>query len=232
MNVVLLSSIITGILAIVAVIITALNQNRINKINQALELKKKHQYYLEPLTRASADLQSRLYNILKLEFIERFYQRGSDRNKKYVISNTAFLFAQFFAWTEAARVGVQFINLDNDQKTRDLSRLQGKIYSIIQSDNITDRFMFFAGEQRAIGERMLIQTADAYTCIGYGEFIKRDLLNTDEFFLELKNEVTNMAMNRDGCKVRLLKLQHALIDLLDYLDPAHVRISTDERSKI
>ncbi|WP_431221815.1 lysogenic protein [Serratia sp. L9] len=177
MNVTLISSILGGVFAIASVVIsvgiTTYNQNRVNKINNTLETKKKHQYYLEPLIRSAADLQSRIYNILEGGFIERYYHNGNDRNRKYVIDNTIFLVAQFFAWTEAARIDVQFLNLENDLKTRKLSELQSKIYSLIQTDSLGPHFMFFAGEQRAIGEQMLTKTDKGYNCIGYGEFLKK-----------------------------------------------------------
>ena len=147
MNVTLITSIIGGVFAIASVLIsvgiTTYNQNRANKINNSMEVKRRHQYYLEPLIRSAADLQSRIYNILEGRFIERYYHNGSDRNKNYVINNTVFLVAQFFAWTEAARIDVQFLNLENDLKTRKLSELQSKIYSLIQTDSLGPHFVFF-----------------------------------------------------------------------------------------
>lgn len=236
MNVTLISSIIGGVFAIVSVAIsvgvTTYNQNRVNKINNAIEAKKRHQYYLEPLIRSAADLQSRIYNILEGGFIERYYHNGSDRNQNYVINNTVFLVAQFFAWTEAARIDVQFLNLENDLKTRKLSELQSKIYSLIQTDSLGPHLIFFAGEQRAIGEQMLIKMDKGYNCIGYGEFLKKDAFCNEFLFEELKNEVIKMTENIHDYRARLQKLQHALIDLLDYLDPNEVRINSNERSKI
>ncbi len=236
MNVTLISSIISGTFAVASVVvsvgITTYHQNKVNKINNALEAKRKHQYYLEPLIRSAADLQSRIYNILEGGFIDRYYHNGNDRNQNYVINNTVFLVAQFFAWTEAARIDVQFLNLENDLKTRKLSELQSKIYSLIQTDSLGPHFVFFAGEQRAIGEQMLIKMDKGYNCIGYGEFLKKDAFCNEFLFEELRGEVIKMTKNIHGYRVRLQKLQHALIDLLDYLDPNQVRINGNERSKI
>lgn len=236
MSATLISSIISGGFAIASVVIsvgiTTYNQNRINKINNAMEAKKKHQYYLEPLIRSAADLQSRIYNILEYGFIDRYYHNGSDRNKSYVINNTVFLVAQFFAWAEAARIDVQFLNLESDLKTRKLSELQSKIYSLIQTDSLGPYFIFFAGEQRAIGEQMLIKTDKGYNCIGYGEFLRKGTFCNEFLFKELKNEVIKITENMHNYRARLQKLQHALIDLLDYLDPNEVRINSNERSKV
>ncbi|WP_404460259.1 lysogenic protein [Providencia rettgeri] len=232
MNVTLISSIISGVLAIIAVCITTYNQNKVNKINNAINARKKHQYYLEPLIRSAADLQSRLYNILGSGFIERYYHKGNKRHQNYVINNTVFLIAQFFAWTEAARIDVQFINLENDSKTRKLSKLQSNIYSLIQTDRLGPFFIFFAGEQRAIGEEMLTKVDGGYNCIGYGEFLKANAFSDNALFNELKNEVLKMTENISNYRPRLEILQHALIDMLDYLDPNNVRINKNERSKI
>lgn len=236
MNVTLVSSIIGGVFAVASVVIsvgiTTLNQNRINKLNNSIEAQKKHQYYLEPLIRSAADLQSRIYNILECGFIERYYHNGSDRNRKYVIDNTVFLVAQFFAWTEAARIDVQFLNLENDIKTLKLSELQSNIYSLIQTDSYGQNFILFAGEQRAIGEQMLIKMDKGYNCIGYGEFLKKEAFCNEFLFEELKKEVIKMTTDLQGYRGRLKKLQHALIDLLDHLDPNQIRISKNERTKI
>ena len=236
MNVTLISSIISGFFAIASVAIsvgiTTFNQNRVNKINNSIESRRKHQYYLEPLIRSAADLQSRIYNILEGNFIERYYHNGNVRNKNYVINNTVFLVAQFFAWTEAARIDVQFLNLENDLRTRELSELQSKIYSLMQTDTLGTSFVFFAGEQRALGEQMLTKIEKGYNCIGYGEFLKKDAFCNEFLFDELKGEVMKMTGNINDYRPRLLKLQHALIDLLDYLDPKQVRINGRERTKI
>jgi len=236
MNITLISSIISGVFAIVSVAIsvgiTTYYQSRASKINNALESNRKHRYYLEPLIRSAADLQSRIYNILKCGFIETYYHNGNKRNKDYVINNTVFLLAQFFAWTEAARSDVQFLNLENDSKTSELSKLQSNIYTLMQTDKHGNKLMFFAGEQRAIGEQMLIKMDRGYNCIGYGEFLKKNAFSDEFLFIEMKKEIINMTTDIQGYSERLYNLQHALIDLLDYLDPKEIRIQSRERTKI
>ena len=54
--------------------------------------------YREPLGHAAYDLQSRLYNILEKKLIPIYYDSGSDRERSYVLDNTVFLAAQYFAW--------------------------------------------------------------------------------------------------------------------------------------
>lgn len=232
MDVALVSSMISGLVAIVAVVIPAFNQNRINKINQMQESSKKHKFYLEPLIKSSADLQSRIYNITEGGFLGGYYHGGNQRQRDYVILHTTYLFSQFFAWSEATRQDVQFLNLENDERTRRLSELQDVIYSLIQTDRLGKYFVIFSGEQRAIGERMLVKSVNGYGCIGYGEFIKMDLVNHEPFLNQLKQEVVHMADDFIHYQSKFIKLQHTLIDLIDYLDPKYIRVTENKRRKI
>ena len=59
--------------------------------------------FRDPLMHAAYDLQSRIFNILERGFLDRYYFRGSAREKEYAVENTVFLVAQFLGWTEAIR---------------------------------------------------------------------------------------------------------------------------------
>ena len=63
--------------------------------------------FRDPLMHAAYDLQSRLYNILKQDFLGRYFVHGTPREKDYAIENTTFVLAQFLGWIEAIREGVQ-----------------------------------------------------------------------------------------------------------------------------
>ncbi|WP_373889411.1 ParB family protein [Escherichia coli] len=96
--------------------------------------------------------------------------------------------------------------------------------SLIQADRLGKYFVIFSGEQRAIGERMLVKSVNGYGCIGYGEFIKMDLVNHEPFLNQLKQEVVHMADDFIHYQSKFIKLQHALIDLIDYLEPKYIRL--------
>lgn len=51
MGTALISSFISGAIAIISIAISTYNQNRINKLNESLDVRRKHQYYIEPLIR-------------------------------------------------------------------------------------------------------------------------------------------------------------------------------------
>jgi hypothetical protein len=96
--------------------------------------------YREPLARAAYDLQSRLYNILQQNLLAVYFDKGDERERSYVVDNTTFLVAQYFAWTEIVRRDIQYIDLGRDEQTRRLARLQDDIYSFFQTDRYSRLF--------------------------------------------------------------------------------------------
>lgn len=234
----ILVAVVSGLIAVVSSAIAVWGQFRVSRLNHdiekfrlAAEEDRNSARYREPLARSAADLQSRLYNILSQDFVGKFMVRGTPREQGYALTNTVFVFAQFFAWTEAARLEIQFISLDADEKTKALAALQSRIYSLLQSDSGSDAFRLFAGEQRAIGERMLVQHRDGLRCVGYGEFLDNPRYSSDPLLAELSRNVDALKDNLELAKPRLIALQHMLVELLDHLDPDCVRFPKGERSK-
>src|SRR5713226_932481 len=82
-----------------------------------IESEKAAARYREPLARAAYDLQSRFYNILEQNLLVAYFDHGDERERSYVVDNTAFLVAQYFAWTEIIRRDIQYINLGQDAET-------------------------------------------------------------------------------------------------------------------
>jgi phosphoglycerate-specific signal transduction histidine kinase len=188
--------------------------------------------YREPLAQAAYDLQSRIYNIVQRNFLQRYLTNGTDRERGYAINNTVFVLAQYFAWTEIVRSDIQFIDLGEDAQTRELRRLQDNIYAILQNDAGHPLLRVFAGEQRAVGERLVTRTRDRADCMGYGAFLDQLPAGKDPLLDALRDDVVQTSRNVGVATPRLVALQHALIDLLAYLDPDNVRFSEDRRSKV
>lgn len=197
-----------------------------------IELEKALSRYREHLARAAYDLQSRLYNILEQGLISAYLVLGGERERTYVVENTVFLFAQYLAWTEIIRRDIQFIDLGRDEQTRQLARLQDEVYSLFQTDRFHPTFRIFAGEQRAIGERMVRKGASGSDCIGYGAFLDRATELQDPLLEHLREDVQNLSTRLEAARPRLIALQHALIDLLAFLDPDVLRFPETSRSKI
>ena len=186
--------------------------------------------YREPLLRAAYDLQSRLYNALRGPGI-----RGVEAD--YIERSTLFVIADFLGWLEIIRRDMQFLDLGAERHTRELNARVASVQDLLASTTrLADPYYLYRSEQRAIGELMLAPIAGTsarpgprYETIGYAEFCRR--LGDPEFaawFARLTRQMPLMSASRAP---RLVEVQRALIDLIDQLDPEHVRY-TDYRSKL
>ena len=188
--------------------------------------------YREPLGHAAYDLQSRLFNILKQGLIDKYVNRGDERSRFYVINNTIFLIAQYFAWTEIIRKEIQFIDLGENESSRRLARLRDNIFNLWQTDSFHPLMRVFAGEQRAIGEHMIAEGVRGPECMGYAKFLENAASIEDTLINALKSDVHQLSTSLPAARPRLIALQHALIDLLLFLDPEYIRFPIDRRTKV
>lgn len=188
--------------------------------------------FRDPLLHAAYDLQSRIFNILKRSFLDFYYTAGSVAEKEYAVENTVFLVGQFLGWTELIRQEVQFLDMESDEETRELRRLQDGMYTQLQTDRFGKRFRLFAGEQRAVGELMIDRTGEQPRCIGFAAFLKNRNKQIDHWLDPMREDVKEMATNADPFEERLVGLQHSLIDMLEFLDPKHIYFPTESRGKI
>lgn len=243
MNATLLPSIISAVVAMVAAIIAIYGQLRVRRVEADLALQKAEadrraetertaRQFSQPLGRAAYDLQSRIFNIIKSNFLTAYLKNGDKRTHSYAIKNTLFVIAQFFAWTELVRREIQFIDLGADEKTRQLSRLQDNIYSIWQTDKYGPLLRIFAGEQRAIGERIIRDGSRGPECMGYASFLDFYDSCKDPLLRAVEADVAALGANLPKALPRIIALQHALIDLLDFLDPSFVRYPKKNRTKL
>ena len=137
------------------------------KLRRQIEVSK----FREPLARAAYELQSRLFNILKQQLVHVYLVRGDKREKEYVVQNTVFVIAQYFSWTELVKREIQFVDLDEEHRTRKLQELQDRIGSLWSTDQYPRTLRIFAGEQRAIGETLIVTGSRLPECMGYGAFL-------------------------------------------------------------
>ncbi|MCK1545778.1 hypothetical protein IVB12_28525 [Bradyrhizobium sp. 179] len=215
-----------------AVIFTAITSNQVEELKIEALREKELSGYREPLARAAYDLHSRIHNILKQNLIGAFLLRGDERERAYVINNSAFLIGQYLCWTELTRREIQFIDLGSTEKTRRLTKLQDEISSIFGTDRYQKPFRLFAGEQRAVGEALIEHGAKGPQCIGYGAFLRSLDGVTNPFIDGLRKDVSSLEQNLEAGMARLTHLSNALIDLLDLLDPDYVRFDKDKRTKL
>lgn len=212
----------------------AIEQLKINneRAQAAAQQQKEISKFSEPLARSAYDLQSRIYNIIKQMFMDVYLIHGDERRRAYAVDNTVFLIAQYFCYVELARTEIKFIDLGENKRTLEFQKLQDNISKIWLTDSYSPRLMVFAGEQRAIGEALIVEHNGVKDCMGYGGFLKTFTPGSNPLIDALREDVKTMKDGTAEMHDRLVEAQHAMIDLLKLLDPNCIRFPEEYRSKI
>jgi hypothetical protein len=141
--------------------------------------------------------------------------------------NTLFLVAQFFAWLEILRLDMQFLDLGEIEETALLSQRLSRVTDIFASTSrYQDDFYIYRGEQRAMGELLVITRAVAteqsrLECMGYAGFVGHyDNPAFAAWFERFRLAIATLPSSRAD---RLRDIQNALIDLIEFLDPSTTR---------
>ncbi|NEB80754.1 hypothetical protein G3I40_36920 [Streptomyces sp. SID14478] len=191
----------------------------------------------DPLLWAAYDLQSRLHNIVDRAFLRVYLRDGTDRERAYARRSTLHVLGEYLGRVEILRRGVQFLDLGDSTLNQRIVGHFTTISNVLNNDGAADPgfgdryFVIFRSDQRAIGELML--TADGTSCLGYVEFCRR--LEGDpefaEWFGPLALDVEELA-RADQLPYRMVALQHALMDLIDLLDPRAERFPDHRRVRL
>ncbi len=216
-------------------------EERRERSDQAARLEQVMSRYRDPLLNAAFDWQSRIYNLIARDYWKKI-RSGDEEERSYAVTSTLFVMAQYFAWAEALRRGVQFLDLGELRRNQDLVRRLEAIRSALATDGFGSEFRIYRQHQRAIGEVMLEATPGAeaaggrWQSLGYASFCSK--LDQDKsfrrWFERLDHDVRELASGPGEARPRLATLQNALIDLLDFLDepavrfPRHLRSRTDD----
>jgi hypothetical protein len=205
--------------------------------------------YRDPLLHAANSLQSRIYNIVQNNFLGIYCHIAStSHDKQYAIHNTLYVIGEYIGWVEVVRREMRFLDLGDVKQSRKLQEQLNAISSMFATDArsvtmIPWMFRLWRGEQRAIGELMLIERDQGNSrtildCVGFATFCRK--LKNEEFgdwFEGLTHSIDEVATKGDPsvrsevCVRRLIQLQHLLIDLIDLLDSEKIRVPND-REKI
>lgn len=190
--------------------------------------------YSEPLVHAAFDLQSRIYNIVERHFMNHFYVHGDERTREYCVENTVFLISQLFCWFELTRQELYYIELQNEKDTRQLLHLQDNVQTLWGTDKTKYHgiFCLFAGEQRAIGENLIIRRDGSSSCMGFAQFMDTFPPGKNKQIDILREEISKLGANEHLARVRLIDIQNLLIDLLALLDPKFLRFPQKSRQKM
>jgi hypothetical protein len=176
--------------------------------------------YRQPLAAAAFDLQSRLYNILRLDFFEKFgegHERAAEAHR-----TTLFRLAQYFGWTEILRRDIQFLSFPEDDETRRVAELQSEISKGFLSDSYGPALMIWSDEQRALGERMIVEEHGKVLCMGYATFREK----CDDTFASWRERLQH-ELPEESAQARLSDVQHLLCELVETLDANRIRYTQD-----
>jgi hypothetical protein len=187
--------------------------------------------YTAPLLGAAFELQARLYNILKLDFLPKFYVDGEEWQKTYALENTLFVIGQYFGWREILRREIQFLSFADSEQTRAVAHCLGAVTDLFQDSSrpeLGQPFLIWRGEQRAIGERMMVIGTDRVDCLGYADFVENRQPEFLRWFERISNDLTAIVKEPNA---RLLEVQHALVDLIQQLDPQGLHYPADNLTK-
>jgi hypothetical protein len=227
-----LLTLIALLLSVASVVVTGLFSVRTQRLSHELEREREQraeeqsaikaaERVYEPLAQAAAELQSRIFNIVETGWIGM--QKRYESHGDYAVASTAFLFAHYFGWIEARR---QAVLSSSGEGGRDLvvQRLIDDVLKTLRRSDDSEGFLFFTTEQRAIGELMLTWETIPDSAVriphvaGYAAFVKR--YRHDEEFRGWFSPIdTGMTLVSKGDNHRLVAIQHALVALIDALDP-------------
>ena len=192
--------------------------------------------YRDPLLQAAFDLQSRIYNIVEQGFLQTHYRNGTDSTREYARENTLYVLADYLGWVEILRREVRFLDLGDEVANRAWTERLVAVRTTLLSDRFSPRFRIFNGQQRAIGEIMINTDGDDERpeTMGYAGFLaSQQKPEFDRWFVDLRADIDALANEpHAGHQARLVALQQALVELIDLLDPNHVRIQSSERRQL
>ena len=198
--------------------------------------------FREPLIQAAFNLETRLYNILEQDFLQRFLLSGvADQDRDYAEDNTLYVLGQYFCWVEIIRRESQYLDPRDRARNRVVSQHLEEIRDVFATSERFENpvFRLFRGEQRAVAEVMLVpvhepqQGLPRWECMGYAAFVAA--LRNDDFnrwFIRLREDITALAKEPDLHRERLVGAQHALVGLIEVLDPEGDRVPLALRERL
>jgi hypothetical protein len=222
--------------AIVAGFLTTWSNRRSHEQTKAEQAAQLLSRYREPLLLAANSLQSRIFNVIRDDYLPVYLRSGDREQVDYARRFTVYALAEYLCWVEIIRRELRFLDLGAEAENREFTRLLLAVTNILSNKNGPEtHFRLFRGQQRALGELMMVRITGTseHECLTYPEFSRR--LDDDLFFFgwfeRLLNDVDVIADASIDRNERLVRTQWALIDLIDFLDPAKIRLGADHREK-
>lgn len=179
--------------------------------------------YRRSLLTAAHDLQSRLYNIAEMNFLAAYWRE----DRFYAETSTIWLIGQYLGWVEIFRRDAE-LTLSGVNRGDQLLDLLERIRDTFATDKYPTQLRIFRSRQSAIAELMISDERHGTSqvdCIGYATFAK--LLDKDgdfrPWFDRTRSDLEEMVFESQtphGFQgaARVVALQHALVDLIQFLD--------------
>ncbi|BCJ73279.1 hypothetical protein CS0771_28230 [Catellatospora sp. IY07-71] len=206
-------------------------RHRESKAEQAAEVLSR---YREPLLLAAFNLQTRLHNAVSGDYLTNFLRHEDPDESRYARDYTVYVLAEYLCWVEIIRRELRFLDLGDEESNRTFNRHLVAVGQKFSTQQFPQQFRLFKGQQRAVGELLMVTGVNGRTdSMTYPAFCSR-LDNDPEFarwFTRLRADVDVIVDSDPVGNERLLRAQHALIDLIDFLDPARTRIP-EHRAKL
>jgi len=220
-------------------VVFSLRAARVERLSAADEIATR---FREPLLQAAFNLETRIYNIVELGFFDRFLGADStDSEREYAVVNTMYVFAQYFCWVEIIRRESQFIDPRNDETNRASALgLEAVSHTFADSIHTQERyFRLFRGEQRALGEVMLVPVevprsgAPRWECLGYASFVQSlEGEQMARWFRTLREDIGEVSRDVANHDRRLRLIQQRLMDIIDIVDPDARRVPSRLRKRL
>jgi hypothetical protein len=194
--------------------------------------------YREPLLGAAHNLQARLYNIVDNHFLASYLHEGDPEQQRYARDYTVYVLAEYLCWAEIIRRDLRFLDLGSVPANRRFVELLEISQRALSREALPRPWRLFRGQQRAIGELMMIHTDDTdavgHESLGYVGFCARLDHDPDfaEWFTRLRSDLDDLAVADSTGLIRLTMLQHALVDLIEFLDPDQHRVPARYRDRL
>ena len=167
------------------------------------------------------------------------------RTYLYHLNNMVYLLGQYFAWTEKIRSEIGSIRLAPEKKRELMLKLHWVQREFFRDDLSCTRFRLYLGEQRLLGQSFLSSDGNV---ISHKSFVQ-SRINLQSQQREERDTVTvahdghhivdyllddtrNLDKDLSEARYRLTKIQNALADLTDHLDPGSERFPTSKPVKV
>lgn len=245
MSTAIVVAVISGVVSLAAAAISLLSARSVARLNSELE-ERRHarskeeqaaelrSRYRDPLLGAAFDLQSRLYNIVAKDFLIRYCGEDDQSSRTYAVENTLYVLAEYLGWVEILRREIRFLDLGGELANREWVTTLELVRDTFARDDIDPVLRVFRGDQRAIGEVMTVTgEGDRRECRGYASFaVERQRRDFSRWFEPLEADIQLLSREPTQHLERPVLLQHALVDVVELLDPKCARFPAERRTRL